>query len=158
MMQKANRKSHLQAPLSPATQALLRTEGPFSSSHSPGKDGSIAKTPTSGEIPIAASAGTQASSGFMPEPGVHRVQSAEINGTGSHNGYSAQHSSERPSYPPRTSSTSVIPGRGKENAERNSFIQPTVMPIRPAPNGPLPQPPGSRDSMRRYPHGEGQMI
>lgn len=160
-MQKANRKSHLQAPLSPATQALLRSEGPLSGGHSPGKD-ITSKTPTSGEIPIAASAGAQASasSTFSPEPGVHRVQSEDVNGTGSHNGYASYSQSDRPSYPPRTSSTSGISGKGKESSERHPFIQPTVMPIRPAPppNGPLPHPPGSRDSMRRYGHGEGQMI
>jgi hypothetical protein len=151
MMQKANRKSHLQAPLSPATQAMLRSEGPFSSGPSPNK-AADSKTPTSGEIPIAASAGTQATA-FLPEPGVHRVMSAEVNGSGSHNGYSSPH--DRPGYPPRTSSTSVLPTK----SERGS-MQSMVMPIRPAPPpaGPLPHTPGSRDSMRRYPHGEGQMI
>ena len=160
-MQKANRKSHLQAPLSPATQALLRTEGPFSSGHSPSKDVSNSKTPTSGEIPIAASAGTQASasstSTFAPGQCVHRVMSADVNG-GHHNSFA----NERPGYPPRTSSaSSKLPTR-----ESQTYIQPTTMPFRPAPppGGPLPHPPG-RDGLptRRpmgYPqHGqEGQMI
>ena len=160
MMQKANRQSHLQAPLSPATQALLRTEGPFSSGHSPNKDASNSRTPTSGDIPIAASAGTQASASssstaFAPEPAVHRVMSADINGAHNHNSYAA----ERPGYPPRTSSaSSKLPSRDSQN-----YMHPTVMPIRPAPppGGPLPPPPG-RDGLPRrqmYPHGqEGQMI
>ena len=164
MMQKANRKSHLQAPLSPATQALLRSEGPFSGGPSPNKDASNSKTPTSGEIPIAASAGAQASasstSTFVAEPGVHRVMSAEVNGSGSHNSYAA----ERPGYPPRTSSTNVISSNGKHpSRDSQTYLQHTVMPIRPAPppGGPLPHPPG-RDGLPRrpmYPHGqEGQMI
>ena len=158
MMQKANRKSHLQAPLSPATQALLRSEGPFSGGHSPGRDPSNSKTPTSGEIPIAASAGTQDSasstSTFTPES-VHRVMSADVAG-GHHNSYA----NERPGYPPRTSSaSSKLPTRDSQ-----TYIQPTAMPFRPAPpTGPLPHPPG-RDGLptRRQmypPHGqEGQMI
>ena len=159
MMQKANRQSHLQAPLSPATQALLRTEGPFSSGHSPNKDASNSKTPTSGEIPIAASAGTQASAAssaaFAPEPGVHRVMSADMNGVHNHNSFAA----ERPGYPPRTSSASSK----LQSRDGPHYMQQTVMPIRPAPppGGPLPHPPG-RDGLPRrqmYQHGqEGQMI
>lgn len=188
MMQKANRKSHLTAPLSPATQALLRSEGPFSGGSVPGgKEPSTAtstsKTPTSGEIPIAASAGTAASSSFAaaasvvtpsyaPETGVHRVMSANVNGSSGRgdmngNSYSNQNPLERPGYPPRTSSTSVLQSnnpreRDQERREREPYIQPIVMPIRPAPppGGPLPAPP-ARDGVARrmYPYGrEGQPI
>ena len=156
MMQKANRKSHLQAPLSPATQALLKSEGPFSggstSTSSQAKD---SKTPTSGEIPIVASSSTQS---FVPEP-VHRVMSADISGESSTNGF-ATYPSERPGFPPRTSSTSVLPSRTKESTERNSFLPQSGVAIRPAPAPGIR--PDSRGSMtnRRYPQhqGEGQMI
>ena len=165
-MQKANRKSHLQAPLSPATQALLRSEGQFSNGPSPNRDASNSKTPPSGEIPIAASAGTQASAAssaaFIPDQAVQRVMSAGLNGGGIHNSYA----NDRPGYPPRTSSTSSM-SNGKPTARDgpHTYIQPTAMPIRPAPppGGPLPNPPG-RDGIPRkqqiYPsHGqEGQMI
>ena len=153
MMQKANRKSHLQAPLSPATQALLKSEGPFSGgSTSQAKD---SKTPTSGEIPIVASSSTQS---FVPEP-VHRVMSADISNESSTNGYS-DYTSERPGFPPRTSSTSILPSRTRESSERNSFVPQSGVAIRPAPAPGIR--PDSRGSMtnRRYPQhqGEGQMI
>lgn len=158
MMQKANRKSHLQAPLSPATQALLKSEGPFSGgSPSQGKD---SKTPTSGEIPIVASASTHS---FVPDPvhtdPVHRAMSADISSESSTNGYT-HYPSDRPGFPPRTSSTSVLPSRTRESNERASFIPQSGMPIRPAPAPGIR--PDSRGSMtnRRYPQhqGEGQMI
>ena len=170
MMQRSNRKSHLTAPLSPATQALLRSEGPFSSGHSPSRDTTNSKTPTSGEIPIAASSSTAAtssassSSSYHQEPAIQRVLSAEVNG--SHGLFPNQSPLERPSFPPRTSSTSVLASRQKDE---NLYTQATNMPIRPAPppGGPLPQPPGtsSKTSNRRqgmsnitYPNGEGRPI
>lgn len=185
MMQKANRKSHLQAPLSPSTQALLRSEGPFSGGHSPGKDTSTSKTPTSGEIPIATSAGTSATSAaYAPEPPVQRVVSADANGaphgTVQHPSQQQQQPQlqqqeqqrpmhalvERPHYPPRTTSASAVPsGRLRErDGERMPYMQPTVMPIRPAPppGGPLPAPPSREGGAPRrpmYPYGqEGQPI
>lgn len=143
MMQRSNRKSHLTAPLSPATQALLRSEGPFSGGHSPSRtDTSNSKTPTSGDIPIGTS--TSSSSGaYISEP-VHRVLSADVNGNAGM--FPNQSPLERPSFPPRTSSTSVISSGGRSRNDDHSFIQPqtmTSMPIRPAPppGGPLPQPP-----------------
>ena len=163
MMQKANRKSHLQAPLSPATQALLRSEGPFSGGHSPGRDTSSSKTPGSADIPTTASTNTSIStapSSYEPEPGVQRVMSAEVNGTHGPSNYPNQYSSQRPAYPPRTSSTSMISSdktREKEH-DRQPYIQPTIMPIRPAPppGGPLPPPPGRDGVPRRhmYPYGQ----
>ena len=159
-MQRSNRKSHLTAPLSPATQALLRSEGPFSGS-SPSRDTINSKTPTSGDIPIATSS-TNSSASFHSEP-VSRVFSAEINGS---NGmYPNQSPLERPSFPPRTSSTSVI-STGRSRDHDHSFVQPTTMPIRPAPppGGPLPQPPTRMNARRQglgsmgYPNGEGQPL
>ena len=162
MMQKANRKSHLQAPLSPATQALLRTEGPFSGGHSPGPSTNT-KTPTSGEIPIAASAGTSAAAQYHDPPSVQRVLSADVNG---HSNYTGESYSQRPPFPPRTSSTSGISTSGRREKDLDhdqTYIRPTVMPIRPAPppGGPLPHPPGRDGAPRRpqYPYAnEGQPI
>ena len=164
MMQKANRKSHLQAPLSPATQALLRSDGPFSGGHSPGRDTSNSKTPVSADIPTTASTNTSIStapSSYDPDPGVQRVMSAEVNGNHGASGYSSQHHhSQRPTYPPRTSSSSMIPNERSRDREhdRQPYIQPTTMPIRPAPppGGPLPPPPGRDGVPRRhiYPYGQ----
>ena len=163
MMQKANRKSHLQAPLSPATQALLRSEGPFSGGHSPGRDTTNSKTPVSADVSTTTSTSTSIStapSSYDPEPGVQRVMSAEVNSAHGANGYSNQHAIQRPNYPPRTSSTSMIPNDKSRERERDRqpYIQPTVMPIRPAPppGGPLPPPPGRDGVPRRhmYPYGQ----
>ena len=175
-MQRSNRKSHLTAPLSPATQALLRSEGPFSSGQSPSRDTTDSKTPTSGEIPIATSSSSSASyapiavssagsNSYNPEP-VSRVLSAEVNGT--NGAFTGQSPIQRPSFPPRTSSTSVL-SHGRSRDHENSYIHPTSMPIRPAPppGGPLPMPPtgSSRMYTRRpggintmYPNGEGQPL
>ncbi|MCJ1322498.1 MAP kinase kinase (MEK) [Xylographa vitiligo] len=176
MMQRSNRKSHLTAPLSPATQALLRSEGPFSSGQSPSRDTTDSKTPTSGDIPIGTSSSSSTSyapiavssagsTSYNPEP-VSRVVSAEINGS---NGiFPGQSPMERPSFPPRTSSTSVL-SHGRSRDHENSYIQPISMPIRPAPppGGPLPMPPTGNARMysRRtgainpvYPNGEGQPL
>ena len=155
MMQKANRKSHLQAPLSPATQALLKSDGPFSGGTPDIKDN---KTPTSGEIPIATSAGTSVS-GHHVEPVSRTMSSENVNGRTS-NGYSQYLQDPQPGFPPRTSSsTSVLPTRLKEPGERNSFATSSVMPIRPAPApGLRPESRGSMTNRRYMQQGEGQMI
>lgn len=166
MMVTNNRKSHLTAPLSPSTQALLRSgDSSVFSGSSPGKDTTMSKTPTSGEIPIADD--RNATQPYTQPVHIQRVLSAEVNGS---NGmYPNQSPLERPSFPPRTSSTSVISsGRGRDR-EHENYVHPQMsMPIRPAPpSGPLPQPPtgGMRMSSRRqgmssigYPHGEGQPL
>ena len=161
MMVTNNRKSHLAAPLSPNTQALLRSgDSSIFTGSSPSRDTSVSRTPTSGEIPIVDGNATQT----ITEPHIQRVLSAEINGSNPR--FSNQSPLERPSYPPRTSSTSVLSsGRPREH---ETYSQQTVMPIRPAPpSGPLPPPPtGSmRTTSRRqgmssfsYPHGEGQPL
>jgi hypothetical protein len=162
MMQRSNRKSHLTAPLSPATQALLRSEGPFSGGQSPGKkDTANLITPTSGVIPIATSASIQT----FPEQSIPRVMSDTINGNGAGSSRdSSLNRSDRPSFPPRTSSSNVVRTREEE------FAYPSMnIPIRPAPppSGPLPQPPGGliarpvssrRPNQYAYPNGEGQPI
>ncbi|MCJ1486189.1 MAP kinase kinase (MEK) [Schaereria dolodes] len=172
MMERHNRKSHLAPQLSPATQALLRGE-PSSSPLS--KDNTNTKTPTSGDIPIA----DDQSQPYAPnEPAIQRVLSAEVNGN---NGmFPNQSPLERPSFPPRTSSTSVLSlGRTRDvensisssgrSSQPGHFDPPVVMPIRPAPppSGPLPQPPAGsmRSASRRqgmnglsYTNGEGQQI
>ena len=158
MMERHNRKSHLAPQLSPSTQALLRGE----TVASPSKDSASSKTPTSGEIPIAGD-DMKASPPSDP-PAVQRVFSADVNGGGMHPKRGS--AIERPNFPPRTSSTSVLmTGRPKEI---DSHIPTTVLPIRPAPppSGPLPAPPigNSRgQSSRRqgmnglsFSNGEGQ--
>ena len=135
MMQRSNRKSHLQAPLSPATQALLRSEGPFSG-HSP------SKTPTSGDILIATGSSTS-SSQYTPDSAISRPFPAGGNGTPIPS--SARSSTlDRPPYPFRTSSSNALDSK-HENLHQPSSI---MMPLRPAPpsaapNGPLPIPPAS---------------
>ena len=156
-----NRKSHLAAPLSPNTQALLRSgDSSIFNGSSPSRDNNMSKTPTSGEIPIADGNATQA----FTEPHIQRVLSADMNG--SNGRFSNQSPLERPVYPPRTSSTSVLASSRPRDQE--SYGQQTVMPIRPAPpSGPLPPPPtGSMRTISRrqgmssftYPHVEGQPL
>lgn len=164
MMQKNNRKSHLAAPLSPSTQALLKSEGPFAGGGlSPSRDTSMSKTPTSGEIPIAASAGTSAPSQYAPDKpqqaaperaGVQRVLSADPNGSGLQTSLRSP-APERPAFPPRTSSTSVLPSPSPSNS------QSMVMPIRAAPPpgglpGLPPNPASTTSGARRqmYSYGE----
>ena len=156
-MERHNRKSHLAPKLSPSAQALLRGDPSTGSTVSPTKENvNPDKTPTSGEIPIA-------DDHHNPEqPAVQRVLSAQVNGS---NGMLPKQSPlERPVYPPRTSSTSVLAlGRPKEQAESTSI------PRRPAPppSGPLPQPPGASARLSRrqgmaapssYPNGDGQSL
>jgi mitogen-activated protein kinase kinase len=165
MMQRSNRKSHLTAPLSPATQALLRSEGPFSGGAggpSASSETTNGRTPTSADITIAANDG--ATSQFSPDSSsFHRVSSAGVNG--SNGQVPGQNPLERPSFPPRTSSTSVIGGK---SADTNTIAL-TTMPIRPAPGGPLPPTPRGGGSLRRhvnvngmngsaYSNGEGQPL
>lgn len=140
MMQRSNRKSHLQAPLSPATQALLRSEGPFSGASS-SHHTSASRTPTSGDIPLIT--GSSTSSGmYTPEQGLHRALSAGESGTPDSTVQTSY--LERPSAPLRTASASVL-----DSHDGNTYGQPTIMmPLRPAPpsnapNGPLPPPPAS---------------
>ncbi|KAI9797158.1 MAG: MAP kinase kinase (MEK) [Candelina submexicana] len=127
MMEKSNRKSHLQQPLSPATKALLRD-------NSPPKDTPSAKTPTSGDIPIE----------VKPSPGPTRENHTTPRAphVKEPNGMQPQPGSSRPGYPPRTSSASSTHSallRGGLTSNQ------TTLPIRPAPPpaGPLPTPPGS---------------
>ncbi len=127
MMEKSNRKSHLQQPLSPATKALLRD-------NSPPKDTPSAKTPTSGEIPIE----------VKPSPGSVRENhpASRAPHMKEPNGAQPQPGSSRPGYPPRTSSASS----GHSAFSRGGITANlTTLPIRPAPPpaGPLPTPPGS---------------
>lgn len=130
-MERHNRKSHLAPQLSPATKALLRDSA---SSSSPSHDASASsKTPTSGEIPIAGE--DMKSSPASDIPAIKRGLSADVNG-GIYPTQAPVY--DRPIFPPRTSSTSVLstttrPGTG------DAFN----LPIRPAPppSGPLPPPP-----------------
>lgn len=142
MMERHNRKSHLAPQLSPATKALLRDPA-----SSPSHDTSASsRTPTSGEIPIA---GDDMKSSPAPEiPSIKHGLSADVNG----GMYPAQAPVfDRPTFPPRTSSTSVV-----STTNRPSTGDAFNLPIRPAPppSGPLPPPPtGSlrSSSSRRQP-------
>lgn len=120
MMEKNKRKSHLQPPLSPTTQALLRSDlgkssGATSSATTPG-----GITPSSGDIPIAASSVSTPRSDFVRHE--QASQSAGLNG--------GSRPSSRPGYPPRTSST---PGHAPtlSSTDTNGGMQ---IPFRPAPD------------------------
>ena len=158
-MQKANRKSHLQPPPSPGTQALLRA----AQATNPSASSASTRTPTSGDptgggAPSATATASTARTpdsvvGDLPPPGAPVPVAA------------AAGSAERPAFPPRTSSSGHgLPGaRAKDRAP--AVPQPPyamAMPIRPAPppGGPLPHPPGKEDmGQRRYPYArEGQPI
>ena len=168
-MERHNRKSHLAPQLSPATQALLRSD----SVSSPSKESSASKTPTSGEIPIAGD--NMKPSPPSEAPAMQRGLPADINGGSM---YPSQGSnSARQAFPPRTSSTSgASSSRARENDGMNSApvlqFRPKEndsfnLPIRPAPppSGPLPLPPnpGFKNSIPKrqgttgngYTNGEG---
>ena len=170
-MERHNRKSHLAPQLSPATQALLRSD----SISSPSKESSSSKTPTSGEIPIAGD--NMKSSPPSDTATAQRTLPVDINGASM---YPQGSNFARQAFPPRTSSTSgASSNRSRENDGMN--IAPTLqfrpkdndsfnLPIRPAPppSGPLPPPPNPslRNSMPRrpgtngngYPNGEGSQY
>ena len=185
MMERHNRKSHLAPQLSPSTQALLRGESVPSPKES--TISTVAKTPTSGEIPIA-DEGIKASP-RSDQPTAQRAISTEINGTGM---YSSQSSAfDRQGFPPRTSSTtgppssrsresegftpkSGLPSHPRDSGNFNphprdsgTFNPTTTLPIRPAPppSGPLPPPPSANFRGQRpatstspYPYGDNQQY
>ena len=167
MMVTNNRKSHLQAPLSPNTQALLRS-GDFPNNSSPSTKPDTAntitaannKTPTSGEIPVVNGAHASRPSAINTQSSsdqhIQRISSAEMNGTTNGGDHVSHNPLDRPTFPPRTSSTSVVGGKDRSDRESQQFIPSTVMPIRPAPppNGPLPHPPGG-SSMRMASRRQG---
>lgn len=141
-MERHNRKSHLAPQLSPATRALLRDPA-----HSPSHDTSgSSRTPTSGEIPIVGDVTNTFPTSEMPS--IKRGLSSDVNG----GLYPTQVPVfERPLFPPRTSSTSVLSSTNRPSAGDAFNI-----PIRPAPppSGPVPPPPtGSLrgSSSRRQP-------
>lgn len=151
MMERHNRKSHLAPQLSPSTQSLLLGE----SIGSPSKESSASKTPTSGEIPIA-------DDDRKPTTPLELIAAQQLvisdsNGAGIYHG--AGPSFERPIFPPRSSSNSLLQvtrprdgdnfgppstslGRSKD---ADGFTSTTILPIRPAPppSGPLPPPPSA---------------
>ena len=157
MMERHNRKSHLAPKLSPSTQALLRGEHVAS----PSIDSTNTKTPTSGDIPIGggdiksspptaipydlngsnatstSSNGTYDRSAFPPRTSSSGMSSARTQRDG--DGYPAitvqSHSRESNGV---YGSTSAQSARPKESSDAFS------LPIRPAPTGPLPPPPGNK--------------
>lgn len=152
MMERHNRKSHLAPQLSPSTQALLRGE----TTASPSRESSAStasKTPTSGDIPIAEE-NLRAAQTSDPT----RAYSPAVGG----GMYPNQ------AFPPRKSSTfsqsssrardvdgaPSYDGVPNEIRENGSF---TTLPIRPAPTGPLPAPPGAsfRNSTTKRPVPNG---
>ena len=119
MMERHNRKSHLAPQLSPSTQALLRGE----TVASPSKESSASKTPTSGEIPIAGGEDVKPSPP-LDMSAVQRALPQEVNGTSMYPTPSSSY--ERPSFPPRTSSTSAIQSsRPRDSEIFNSVMQPS---------------------------------
>lgn len=159
-MERHNRKSHLAPQLSPSTKALLRDgSGSTTSTSSPSKD---SRTPTSAEIRIASEEGRALSPPLptsirhnitkqqpdslyrRPAPGetTPSYDAADVNGSIGMQPYE-EPSQPRPSFPPRTSSSSAMSGHSR--AGGSSGMQTTTLPIRPAPppSGPLPPPPSS---------------
>ncbi|MCJ1307732.1 MAP kinase kinase (MEK) [Agyrium rufum] len=162
-----------------------------SSSNDASASTSTSRTPTSGEIPIATTASNAnlaGSNGTMNggqtyeqqqhvAPPIQRVLSAnaDMNSLSAStsalhihsNSMSSANPLDRPTFPPRTSSTSVVgqvPGGGGSsgiamvggaggpasigragNRESQQYIAQTTMPVRPAPppGGPLPHTPGT---------------
>ncbi|KAI9881554.1 MAG: MAP kinase kinase (MEK) [Pleopsidium flavum] len=169
MLVRHNRKSHLAPQLSPSTQALLRDGSSSTTSNSSNSKDS--KTPTSAEIPIG-SEDLKASPPPLPmsvrqninqqqlqDPLYARPATAELassydpsdlNGSGNIQQYpESRHT--RPSYPPRTSSSSAVSDHSRGGG---SFGVTTTLPIRPAPppSGPLPTPPSSSLGGRSQQH------
>lgn len=176
MLERHNRKSHLAPQLSPSTKTLLRDgSGSTTSTSSPSKD---SRTPTSAEIPIVSDEGRALSPPLQtsirhpvskqqhldslygrPAPGDPSPSyvAADVNGSRGIEPYEdpQQQQQSRPTYPPRTSSSSVMSGQPRAGG---SFgIQTTTLPIRPAPppSGPLPPPPSSSLG-RSHQHGSSR--
>lgn len=143
MMERHNRKSHLAPQLSPSTQALLRGE----TTASPSRESSAStasKTPTTGDTSVAEEDGKAAQI-----PDSSRIYSPAVSG----GMYPNQ------AFPPRKSSTfsqatTRVPSvdgapsyvgsdhRDSASGDYRDSANFTTLPIRPAPTGPLPAPPG----------------
>jgi len=161
-LERHNRKSHLAPQLSPSTKALLRDgSGSTTSTSSPSKD---SRTPTSADIPIVSDEGRTLSPPLQtsirlpvskqqqpdslygrPAPGEPSpiYVAADVNGSRGMEPYEEPPEQSRPTFPPRTSSSSVM--SGNPGAGGSFGMQTTTLPIRPAPppSGPLPPPPSS---------------
>lgn len=109
MMEKNKRKSHLMPPLSPSTQALLRSD--LGNSTTPASN-----APSSGDIPVSASSVPAPRSDYIREDQMQ--PSAGLNGS---------RPGSRPGFPPRTSSSSFVTG----SAQGNGSVQ--NLAYRPAP-------------------------
>ncbi|KAK1593358.1 kinase-like domain-containing protein [Colletotrichum navitas] len=146
MMERDNRKSHLAPQLSPATRDLLNSNDSPTYHGGSGNDRSL-DTPTSGEIPIAGA-------GIISprELASHSNRSPTRNGL---NPLSSRQPGGHPGMGQRIVTTNSIPKSGEYpssagpvSANATSFS----LPVRPAPNGPLPPAPprkGTPDDTRR---------
>nr|AAT48729.1 mitogen activated protein kinase kinase 2 [Cryphonectria parasitica] len=164
LMERDNRKSHLAPQLSPGTQELLRSNN---SPDGAAEDRALA-TPTSGEIPIVGA--------LLQSPRDQYNSASNRSPTRSDRGPGSS-SAGRPGGPPvhpglgsRVSTTNSIPkmappppprpGRHSPNlsAGSGSGRQATfALPVRPAPAGPLPNPPMRKQTPDETTSGRGPM-
>jgi mitogen-activated protein kinase kinase len=156
LLERDNRKSHLAPQLSPATQALLRSnDSPVAGSNTATSPGFSLPTPTSGDIPIGGDDIRSATtSPQYHDPVVNSARPSTNNGPTS---VSRPSASFHPGLTPRASTTNSIPklttpisdhpsSNGSASATAPNFNS-TTLPMRPAPAGPLPPPPVPRKEM-----------
>jgi mitogen-activated protein kinase kinase len=155
LLERDNRKSHLAPQLSPATQALLRTnDSPVAGSNSATSPGYSLPTPTSGDIPIGGDDIRSATT--SPQYHDPAISSARpSNNGGPTSAARPSGSSFQPGVLPRASTTNSIPKiatsstsehaapNGSSSATAPGFNS-TALPMRPAPAGSLPPPPVPR--------------
>lgn len=151
LLERDNRKSHLAPQLSPATQALLRSnDSPVAGSTSATSPGYSLPTPTSGDIPIGGDDIRSATtSPQYHDPIANAARPSTNSGSAS-----AARPSFHPGLTPRASTTNSVPKlttitsdhgapNGSSSATTPGFNS-TTLPMRPAPAGPLPPPPVPR--------------
>jgi mitogen-activated protein kinase kinase len=151
LLERDNRKSHLAPQLSPATQALLRSnDSPVTGTTSANSPGYSLPTPTSGDIPIGGGDIRSATT----SPQYHDPANAVRPSTNSGPTSSARPTVApfHPGLTPRASTTNSIPkvattnstehvaSNGSSSATAPGFTT-IALPMRPAPAGPLPPPP-----------------
>lgn len=171
MLERDNRKSHLAPQLSPATQALLRSnDSPVTGSTSATSPGFSMPTPTSGDIPIGGDDIRSATTSPQYNDPIINAARPSTNGGPA----SASRPQFHPGLTPRASTTNSVPKlstvsssdhgvpNGSVSATTASFNT-TSLPMRPAPAGALPPPPvprkevgdDKRDGRRQAGFGNG---
>jgi mitogen-activated protein kinase kinase len=151
LLERDNRKSHLAPQLSPATQALLRSnDSPVAGSTSATSPGYSLPTPTSGDIPIGGDGIRSATtSPQYHDPIANAARPLPTSGS-----TGTARPSFHPGLTPRASTTNSVPklttitsDHGVPNGSSSATIpgfNSTTLPMRPAPAGPLPPPPVPR--------------